>query len=382
MPTFGWVQEDATEAFLSATQRVPDPGGWSTRTFACPFCRHVADTPRGLQNHLSGAHPVDRPTMLMRGRELEAETVLRERRSPGDVLFANVTSATISIDGASPKAVGQADLAHLLTGLDEAVARVTLSNGKLRNAEPVVTTYGVRIRIADANALDDVDRAFLEHLTATTPSRNAARRFGLDRRCQGIASDYAEGMAEYVLGVLIKEQPHGQTLSSSLDRHVEMFTAALQKLGGHRRPLPHLLCSVMRFALNQFGSGPLASGYAELDAAMDLLRGPTKAHRAVPEASSTRLKACPLDHGTSRLLNLVAAMSRADRWSPVLRNECSQVASDPALVLRDHHKALAIWALTAMRLKAPKEAEEPLKGISAIRPFDQWAFACLEEVSR
>ncbi|MCJ2077660.1 hypothetical protein MKK68_18735 [Methylobacterium sp. E-016] len=189
-------------------------------------------------------------------------------------------------------------------------------------------------------------------------------------------------MAEYVLGVLVKEQTYGQGLTSPLDSFTEAFTAALQKLKPHKRPLPHLLCSVMRFALNQFGNEQIRSGYVELDAAMELLRGPTSHHVNIPDVPPGRLKACPLDHGTDRLLGLAKAMSRKDRWSPVLRSECLQVAADQALVLPDRQKALAIWALTALRLDARDEAVEPLRQISAVHPFDTWADACLQTVSK
>ena len=382
MPTYGWVQEDASEAFLSATQRVPDPGGPRPRAYRCPFCSHVAATARALQDHLSGSHTVERPALLVDGREPGLNFVVREHRRPSDYVLANVTAATVSVDGAHPSPVDNGALAALLARLDQSVARITLSNGKLRGAEPVTTNYDVRFRVATPRALDDVDRAFMEHMTLGVPTRESTRRFRQDRRCQGTGADYAEGMAEYVLGTLIKERPHGQAISSPLDSYTEAFTAALQKLGPHRRALPHLLCCVMRFALNQFGTGPVSSGYAELDAAMELLRGPTTMPAPVPEAPADRVRACPIDHGTDRLLTLTVSMSRKDRWSPVLRGECLQVASDPALVLPDRRKAEAVWALTALRLNAHQEAEEPLSRIAAVHPFDEWASPSLAMVTK
>lgn len=382
MATFGWVHEDASEAFLSATQRVPDPSGPLPRSYRCPFCTHVASTPRDLQDHLSGVHPVDRPTLLVAGAEPGLTFTVRERRAPSDYILANATAAVVSVDGMPAETVDQASFGPLMARLDRSVARIRLSNGKLRGAEPVTTTYDVRFRVAAAEDLDGVDRAFIDHMTKGVPTRETARRFRHDARCRGTGADYAEGMAEYVLGVLIKEQPHGQGVSSSLDSFTEAFTAALQRLRVHRRPLPHLLCSVMRFALNDFGGGPVASGYDELDAATEFLRGPMRDHIVVPDAPTARLKACPLDHGTDRLLALVKTMSRKDRWSPVLRSECLQVAQDAALVLPDRQKALAVWALTALRLKAPDQAVEPLSQIAAVHPFDVWAYPYLETVNK
>jgi hypothetical protein len=382
MPTFGWVHEDASEAFLSATQRVPDPRGPLPRTYRCPFCIHVAATPRSLQEHLAGIHPVDRPALLVGGVELGLAFTVRESRAASEYILANATSAAVSVDGMPLAQVDHDSFGVLMARLDRSVVHVRLSNDRLRGAEPVTTSYDVRFRVAAPKALDAVDRAFMDHMTKGVPTREAARHFRRDPRCQETGSDYAEGMAEYVLGVLVKEQPYGQALASSLDSFTDAFTAALQKLRVHRRPLPHLLCSVMRFSLNQFGTGTIASGYAELDAAMELLRGPARVHAAMPDAPAVRLKACPLDHGTDRLLALAKAMSRKDHWSPVLRNECLQVANDRSLVLPDRQKALAIWALTALRLGAGREAVEPLSQISAVHPFDTWAHPCLETVSK
>lgn len=382
MPTFGWIQEDATEAYLSATQTVPDPRGPLPRTYHCPFCTHLAVTSKALQDHLAGVHPVERPALLLAGTEPGLTFTVRQHRDPSEFVFANTTDAAVSVDGTAMSPLDQGSLSTLLASLDRSVVRIRLRNGKLRGAEPVATNYEVRFRIASPEALDAVDRAFMEHMTKAVVTRETGRRFRQDPRCQGTGLDYAEGMAEYVLGVLIKEQPHGQAMASSLDSFTDAFTASLQKLRVHQRPLPHLLCSIMRFVLNQFGTTPVLSGYAELDAATDFLRGPRQDHSPVPNAPPGRLKACPLDHGTDRLLALVKGMSMKDRWSPVLRNECLQVANDRALVLPDRQKALAVWALTALRLGAQREAIEPLSQIAAVHPFDVWASPCLDTVSK
>ena len=52
MPTFGWMQEDATEAYLLATQSVSDPRGPLPQTYRCPICMHIAIAFKALQDHL------------------------------------------------------------------------------------------------------------------------------------------------------------------------------------------------------------------------------------------------------------------------------------------------------------------------------------------
>ena len=67
---------------------------------------------------------------------------------------------------------------------------------------------------------------------------------------KGPARDYAEAMAQYVVGVLVKEHPDGQVITSPFSRYRELFGSALDGLTPHRRPYARLLCAVMRFALN------------------------------------------------------------------------------------------------------------------------------------
>jgi hypothetical protein len=90
---------------------------------------------------------------------------------------------------------------------------------------------------------------------------------------------------------------------------------------------------------------------------------------------------CPIDHGTGRIIDLAVSLSRQERWGPILRDTCRQVAEADSLELVDREKALAMWAVTAWRLGARVEATGPLAQLSATYPFSTWAAACLEEVS-
>ncbi|WP_156376025.1 hypothetical protein [Methylobacterium sp. Leaf117] len=297
-------------------------------------------------------------------------------------MLANATSLSIRIDGMSETTVSEKELGRTLAGLKVGTVKVALANASERLAAPVRANYDLAFQIAAPRALQAVERAFLERMTVNGLTVGTVGEFRADARCQGAASDYATGMAEYVLGVLVKERPHGQSITSALDRYRSLFGSALEKLTPHQRPLPQLLCAVMRFALNQFGTGPLDTGYHELDAATVMLRGPVMGP-AIPMPADIpgRQAACPMDHGTDWILGLAGRMSRQDRWGPVLRDECRQAAETGTLDIMDRQKALALWALTALRLGAPQEAVEPLAQISAIYPFSIWANACLETVT-
>ncbi|GEO12626.1 hypothetical protein [Microvirga aerophila] len=382
MPTFGWVQEDAWDRILTATESVPEPSGERAPTFACPFCSRILQTPAEFQAHLSASHHVARPMMLIAGKEPTSSFVLRERVLPSDIVLANVTSASLSIDGISFKKITATELGRALARTNLATVRVRLENAAQKGTTPVTGGYDLSIRVASSAALQAVERAFEEHLNVEGLSVGTVDRFLADPRCAGAASDYATGMAEYALGLLIKERPHGQGITSPLERFREHFGSANLKLSPHNRPLPALLCALMRFALNNFSGAGVPTGHAGLDAATAILRGPSFHGPPIPTSpgGATR-RVCPIDHGTSRILLLADRLAGTGRWSSVLQDECRQVAGAGTLDLMDQQKALALWALAAWRLGATRDAIEPLERIAATYPFAEWASSYLEAVS-
>ncbi|HEY8162234.1 MAG TPA: hypothetical protein VIF34_08215 [Methylocystis sp.] len=320
--------------------------------------------------------------MLIAGKEPTSAFVLREHLRASDFVLANTTSASLSIDGAPPRIVKPTELGQALAGANLATVRVRLENASQKGTTPVASVYDFSVRVATPAALQAVERVFEEHLNVEGLSVMSVGRFLADPRCVGAASDYATGMAEYVLGLLVKERPHGQEITSPLERYREHFGSANVKLSPHNRPLPTLLCAIMRFALNDFSGAGMSTGHVGLDAATTILRGPHFCGHPIPTAigGATR-RVCPVDHGTSRIIILADRLATVDRWSGVLQDECRQVAGAGTLDLMDQQKALALWALAVWRLGATRDAIEPLERIAATYPFAEWASPYLEAVS-
>jgi hypothetical protein len=381
MPTYGWVREDAWEAFLAATSVVPGPVGPLRPSFLCPFCVEVFANLVALGDHIAAGHRIDRPALLISGREPGSDSVIRTRNAGADFVAANATSAAAEINGVFYSNLSPAMLARKLAGLRHGTATVTLSNAAQIGAAPVNSTYRLSFRIADARALQSVERAFQQTLVDRGLSVSAVTEFLADRRCEGTGSDYAGGLANYAMGVLIKERPDGETISSPVARYRELFGSAIEFLAPQTRPLAHLLCSIMRFAMNDLSIEPSETGFVDLDVAMAMLRGPWHAPASVPSMSGNQRVICPIDHGTGRIIDLAVSLSRQERWGPILSDACRQVAEADSLDLLDREKALAMWAVTAWRLGARAEATGPLARLSATSPFSTWAAACLEEVS-
>jgi hypothetical protein len=276
-------------------------------------------------------------------------------------------------------------LASEISKLKQATVWIVLVNASEQHAAPVTSEYRLSIRIADEESLRNVEQAFIEKIVDATLSVGTVSGFLSDARCIGPGSDYAESIASYVTGILVKERPDGQNITSPLSRYRDLFGSALQRLSVHSRPFPHLLCTLMRFAVNDLSDASATTGMWELDAAMEILRGPAPKTTVKPVATggrSRRRRICLIDHGTGRILDLAGRLAQQDRWSPTLSEECRQVAEAETLDIMDRQKAHALWALTALRLGASTDAIAPLTQLSAVYPFSKWADTCLEVVSK
>ncbi len=383
MPTVGWIREGDWEAFLEGTESVPNPGPPPAPSFSCPFCGVVLETRRRLQDHVSASHYVARPILLLREREPTQKSVIRVGTSARDIVFANVTTAEIEIDSGGRTSIPARELAGTLSKIKQGEVWLTLTNASQINAIPVSTSYEISFRIADGEDLKHVELAFSDKIMSRTLTRASIDRFLNDPRCRGAGSDYAGGLASFALGVLLKERPTFERLTTPLARYRESYGSALLVLSDFERPFSRLISEVIRFALNDFSTIRAPTGYWELDLANTMLKVPDQRDLpSGPGAASTRRKICPVDHGTGRILDMAVRMSQQERWSPILDDECRQIAKSNVLDAMDQQKALAIWAISAWRLGAKQDAIEPLRQISATYPFKTWAAPYLETVTQ
>jgi hypothetical protein len=383
VPTYGWVREDDLEAFYEGTERIRDPGPPLDPTYKCPFCTTTWFGRIELQNHVAEEHKVKRPALLIKGNESSRREIIRAKLTEADVVIANATSATIRINGRGSDTTSLDGLIKYLSSNLVTEAQVTLLNDSQKNATPVVTTYDLSLRVATANELRDVEYAFAAVVMSERISRETIGRFLDDPRTYGTASEYAVGLAEYALGVLLKERPDTEPLTTPFARYREAYGAALQKLSDFERPLAFLIVDIIRFAMNDFSGVNARSGFWELDLAKSLLNNPETSE--IPfgrDQQEVRKPICPIDHGTGQILALAERMSCQKRWGPILDEECRKAATSEILDATDRQKVFAIWAASAWRLNATKSAIEPLKQIAAAYPFRIWAEPYLESVTK
>lgn len=382
MPTVGWIREDALEAFYEGTERTPHPGPPAEPSFRCPFCISCFPIQKELHDHVYEKHRVERPVMLFGGTEPSGRAVVRVPMGRTQVAVANATTAQISIDGRYPESCSPAAVPERVAEAKQAEMNLVLLNDSQANAQPVSTRYTISFRIADARELRRVEDAFEATLVSSSITRDTIDRFLSDPRTQGPGREYASGLANYCLGVLLKERPGTENLTTPFFRYRENYGSALQVLADFDRPLARLITGVVRFALNDFSGTDSSTGYWELDFARVLLSDPSGASMPSLDDNAKRRPICPIDHGTARILDLAARMAKLSRWSPILDDECREIANSDVLDATDHQKALAIWAAAAWRMDSMQSAIEPLTQIVAVYPFNSWAEQYLEHDSK
>jgi hypothetical protein len=379
--TLGWILEGDLDAFYEGTERTPDPGSPKEPSFSCPFCASIFSNQSEFHNHIYAKHRVERPFIMLCGREPSEHAVLRSSLVLSEISVANTSHAIVYLDGAGPEQVSTDKLKKLIAETSQAELKVELVNATEQRAATVVTQYSLSFRIAAKSKLQEVEKAFREILVSELITRNSIGLFLGDERTQGPGKEYASGLANYCLGILIKERPESERLTTSFSRHRELYGRAVDILKDFPRPLAKLISSIIRFSLNNFENMGERTGYWELDLANELLSNPSSASLARPLESATRRSVCPIDHGTGRVLELANYLAAQPRWSPILDDECETLARSELLDVTDHQKAFAIWAATAWRLGATESALEPLTQIAEIYPFSRWASKYLEQAS-
>lgn len=380
LPTVGWIREGDLDAFYEGTERFPDPIPMEP-TFSCPFCSAVLASQAELHNHVYATHRVERPFITLGGTEPTKHHVVRSSLAPVEIALANASFANLSVDGASSQRVSLAEVKDVMAKTTQGEVSLELVNEVERNTTPVMSRYRFSFRVAEKIALQGVEKAFTQVLVTNAITRESIGNFLSDMRTQGSGREYAAGLADYCLGIILKERPEDEKLTTPMYRYRELYGGALEVLKDFRRPLANLIASIIRFSMNDFKGGGPRTGYWELDMATELLLDPNSASVPRPMGQSNRHPVCPVDHGTGRILELASYLVREPRWSPILDDECRGTTLSDFLDISDRQKAYAIWAVSAWRLGSKQNALEPLTQIAEVYPFSRWARKYLEQVS-
>jgi hypothetical protein len=377
--TVGWIYEGDLERFFERSEK---PASQPSRSLLhCPFCGAAVPSSRELLDHLHATHTSRRPALLIAGREPGHLDSVRSRVSTQSVELIDCDHLEIAIDDAEPVRASKTELSKLLSAEGARRLTVKLSNHGSNGQHKVVESYLLRISIPPEEALEAVDKAFVQSFGKGALHIEWINTF--KQHTQGWESDeYVEGLAEYVRGVLLKDGDPQTGVSGGRSDWSEAYKRSLDILLPRQRPLPTLLCGLMRFALNDFSAWSVLTGFPDLDQAHSVLgpltdlSAPPPVH--LPEEAGKPTDVCPVDAGVSCVLKLVRKYVGLTRWSLQDDEKLRLLASSTDLNAFDRAKVRALWAWSTLRLAESRAATEPLGALLGSDCFGLWASQMLE----
>ena len=160
------------------------------------------------------------------------------------------------------------------------------------------------VKLELENRFERLGQACASVLSHDDPGAAEARA---GRRGAGIVREYADALAAYVRGVLIKDQDRatGVTLRPAEAR--DLYGDALGRLQNVPRLLPNVICGLIGFAMNDFSLSEHPTGVLRLDRMMSFFaplvgrKGPA-IQRISNSATVRTIALCPVDHGVDRVM--------------------------------------------------------------------------------
>lgn len=326
MPTFGWIQEDAIERFWE-NPYPPDKN--DPPEFPCPYCSKVFTATDALHEHLGLAHPIDLPVLRLRSREIGTELVIRTEVDLADVQLLNCTHSRFAWNHGRSAVVGVGRVPALFASQASAVLDLILSNRRKIDHNDATIEITVQFRIPKLESLNRIDGLFVTDLAVEHPSMSDIDSFRRECPSEPESTEYAGALADYAIGLAIKEgHPESGTRSSFQD-YKEKFATALEILREFRRPVPNAVASVIAFNLNNFSNPPLVKGLAALGEAFSFYRDLATGHEPEiansPETVRDVQAICPVDIVTHRILDLLPKVTATRRPHPLILAELLEI---------------------------------------------------------
>jgi len=389
MPTCSWIREKDSDAFYAALEIVPSPGGVPPPSWYCPFCAAHFLQPESFRLHLEAKHSGRRPFLTLGGAEPNSTDIIRKRIDAASVCLFDATRVFLSRDNSTFTETTPAKLGRELACSSDGRLWVKLENRFDAKADPIHTDYDLSFRVYDDDApLKRVDQAFVKLLGKDGITMDDVDAF--IRQTETLAvPDYRTAMAEYVIGVLVKDADAATGIGVGTRDYGARYEGALMVLQEFARPLPRLLCALIRFSRNDFALDHLAmTGFGLLDSANAQLSplarkgGAWSASFADNTGKDEKLSVCPVDNGSAALFFRAAQLGATSRWSRDLEAKLMAEADVPDFDPEDRQKFFALWAVTAERLGKKESALYPLRNLAGSYCFGQWADRLLEEIER
>ena len=207
------------------------------------------------------------PKLLFSGIVVAKKMVIRRPLVADGIEFVNCSSVQVHLDGRFV-GVEHEDLPAWLSRRDTGHVHIVAQNYRSVDQGVARTEWILEFRLARQAELRECDRAFEEHLAVPNPTMRDVYQFlGMCPRSLG-AIDYSGALADYVVGLLLKEQASASGIRGDLKDFKDKLMNALEILRWHERRVARSVTAVCKFSLNAWTLIQVPPNLAELDAAV------------------------------------------------------------------------------------------------------------------
>ena len=247
--------------------------------FACGQCEETFTSVEELRTHRFERHPLLRPVLFLRGRELGSHTVrITSLLKQDDVLIDRCNRAVLNGRSVSPGSL-PGELAREATD----VCFLKLSNGE------VSSNFTLDFRIASNEDLLGVESEFERFAIGQRLDTRAIEDFIEATSGFDSAMGYCDGICSYLYGVLAKERAPDSSLPH--DGYVGRYIKAAEELADYNRPLARTIGSLIEFHFNHFREAVRLAGSARIGRAAERYLDWMRGKRPVEHEDSTAVGA-------------------------------------------------------------------------------------------
>ncbi|WP_028322711.1 hypothetical protein [Desulfatiglans anilini] len=224
----------------------------SPPSYPCEHCGKTYLSKEALWKHRFEAHPLRRPVMFLRGRELGTHPVRITRRlAQEDVRVEGCDCATIN-----GRDISVSSLPSFIADVSFDVCKVVLSKSDVR------VNFELDIRIASESDLEGIEKQFRKMAIGGRLDTRAIEEFILTVDVFKSAIGYCDGLCAYLYGILAKEKASDSSLK--YEAYISRFNKAAENLSVYERPLARTITSMVDFHFNHFREAANKSGASRI----------------------------------------------------------------------------------------------------------------------
>lgn len=207
----------------------------------CTECGQLFESIEDLRQHRFAHHPLQRPKLWLNNREIGSAPIkITSRLAPINIRTEGCKKATIN-----GKNIKIDDISLIISQFSASDCDIILTNDS-----QIEVKFRLEFRIASEDDLAGVEDAFKVMIQNRTLNITEIDRFITKSQQYDTATNYYNGICEYLYGVLIKEQHPSSNLP--FDKYEDKYNNSASELYNYDRPLARVIRGVIGFHFNHF----------------------------------------------------------------------------------------------------------------------------------